>query len=150
MSQPAREFVVKIIELSLWSSDLLIGHFLLIILSIPVLIPYADRIHATLLCMLFRFSLVDQPNKHDLAVWLRPSKQIRAPLYSIKQKRLRRWIVIKYGLTYLTVVIVFAALLVIREYLLTFLVRCRTDRSGLTAAVFRDQIKVNCTLCTNL
>jgi hypothetical protein len=26
-------------------------------------------------------------------VWLRPSKQIRAPLYSIKQKRQRRWIV---------------------------------------------------------
>jgi 1,3-beta-glucan synthase len=28
MSQPAREFVVKIIELSLWSSDFLIGHVL--------------------------------------------------------------------------------------------------------------------------
>lgn len=31
---------------------------------------------------------------HDLLkVWLRPSKQIRAPLYSIKQKRQRRMIV---------------------------------------------------------
>lgn len=30
----------------------------------------------------------------DLAtVWLRPSKQIRAPLYSLKQKKQRRWIV---------------------------------------------------------
>jgi len=26
-------------------------------------------------------------------VWLRPSKQIRAPLYSFKQKKQRRWIV---------------------------------------------------------
>jgi 1,3-beta-glucan synthase len=26
MSQPAREYIVKIIELSLWSSDLLLGH----------------------------------------------------------------------------------------------------------------------------
>jgi 1,3-beta-glucan synthase len=28
-----------------------------------------------------------------ILVWLRPSKQIRAPLYSVKQKRQRRWIV---------------------------------------------------------
>lgn len=28
-----------------------------------------------------------------LTVWLRPSKQIRAPLFSTKQKRQRRWIV---------------------------------------------------------
>ena len=50
MSQPAREFVVKVIELSLWSSDLLLGHFLLFMLCPPILIPYVDRIHATLLC----------------------------------------------------------------------------------------------------
>ena len=47
MSQPAREFVVKIIELSLWSSDFLLGHFLLFMLTPPVLIPFADRLHAT-------------------------------------------------------------------------------------------------------
>jgi 1,3-beta-glucan synthase len=50
MSQPAREFIVKIIELSLWSSDLLLGHLLLFILTPPILIPYFDRFHATLLC----------------------------------------------------------------------------------------------------
>jgi len=50
MSQPAREFIVKIIELSLWSSDLLLGHFLLFMLTPPILIPYFDRLHATLLC----------------------------------------------------------------------------------------------------
>jgi 1,3-beta-glucan synthase len=50
MSQPAREFVVKAIEVSLWSSDLLIGHFLLFILTLPLMIPYVDRLHATLLC----------------------------------------------------------------------------------------------------
>jgi 1,3-beta-glucan synthase len=52
MSQPAREFIVKIIELSLWSSDLLIGHFLLFMLTPPILFPYADRLHAMLLCEL--------------------------------------------------------------------------------------------------
>lgn len=50
MSQPAREFIVKIIELSLWSSDLLLGHLLLFMLTPPMLIPYFDRLHATCLC----------------------------------------------------------------------------------------------------
>ena len=49
-------------------------------------------------------------------VWLRPSKQIRAPLYSIKQKRQRRWIVIKYGIIYLLAIAIIAALIAIREY----------------------------------
>ena len=46
-SQPAREFVVKIIELSLWSSNLFLGHFLLFMPTPPILIPFADRLHAT-------------------------------------------------------------------------------------------------------
>lgn len=50
MSQPPREFVVKIIELSLWSSDLIIAHVLLLMLTPPILVPYFDRLHATLLC----------------------------------------------------------------------------------------------------
>lgn len=50
MSQPAREFIVKIIELSLWSSDFLTCHILLFLLTPPVLVPYIDRLHSTLLC----------------------------------------------------------------------------------------------------
>lgn len=50
MSQPAREFVVKIIELSLWSCDFILAHALLFLMTPPVLIPYFDRIHATILC----------------------------------------------------------------------------------------------------
>jgi 1,3-beta-glucan synthase len=37
------------------------------------------------------------------SVWLRPSKQIRAPLYSMKVKKQRQWIVIKYGIVYLCI-----------------------------------------------
>ncbi|TFK31470.1 1,3-beta-glucan synthase [Crucibulum laeve] len=113
MSQPAREFVVKIIELSLWSSDLLLGHMLMFMLTPPILIPYFDRLHAT---MLF---------------WLRPSKQIRAPLYSIKQKRQRRWIIIKYGIVYILVIGIFAALIAL-------------------PATFRTSLKFDCTLCDNI
>lgn len=50
MSQPARELVVKIIELTLWSSDLLISHFLLFMLTPPIFVPYIDRLHAMILC----------------------------------------------------------------------------------------------------
>lgn len=53
--------------------------------------------------------------EHVSLVWLRPSKQIRAPLYSIKQKRQRRWIVIKYGIVFILAFALFAALVVIRE-----------------------------------
>lgn len=50
MSQPAREFIVKIVEMSLWSSDFLVGHILLVILTVPVLIPFIDKLHSTMLC----------------------------------------------------------------------------------------------------
>ncbi|KAG1827307.1 glycosyltransferase family 48 protein [Suillus subaureus] len=113
MSQPAREFIVKIVEMSLWSSDFLLGHILLVILTPPVLIPFVDKLHST---MLF---------------WLRPSKQIRAPLYSTKQKRQRRWIIIKYTLLYILVVSGLASLIVL-------------------PALFRNEITFHCTLCQNI
>jgi len=113
MSQPAREFVVKIIELSLWSSDLLIGHLLLFMLTPPVLIPYFDRFHATIL------------------FWLRPSKQIRAPLFTLKQKQRRRWIMIRYGILYILVIGIFIALILI-------------------PVLLRNSFHVQCAICDNL
>ncbi|TFK29456.1 1,3-beta-glucan synthase [Coprinopsis marcescibilis] len=113
MSQPAREFIVKIVELSLWSGDLLLGHILLFILTPPILIPYFDRLHATLL------------------FWLRPSKQIRAPLYSIKQSKQRRSIVIKYGIIYVVVIGVFVALIAI-------------------PIIFSTSLKFDCKICDTL
>ncbi|KAG1798070.1 1,3-beta-glucan synthase component-domain-containing protein, partial [Suillus plorans] len=109
MSQPACEFIIKIVEMSLWSSDFLLGHILLVILTPPVLIPFIDKLHST---MLF---------------WLRPSKQIRAPLYSTKQKRQRRWIIIKYTLLYILAVPGLASLIVL-------------------PAIFRNEITFYCTL----
>ncbi|KAK6996025.1 putative 1,3-beta-D-glucan synthase subunit [Favolaschia claudopus] len=113
MSQPAREFVVKIIELSLWSGDFIIGHILLLLLTPPVLIPYFDRFHATIL------------------FWLRPSKQIRAPLYSMKQRRQRRWIIVKYGTLYL----LFIAIIVVLVAL---------------PVVFRTTLHLECSICQSL
>jgi len=76
-TQPAREFVVKVVEMGLFSGDFCAAHFLLFLLAIPTLIPGFNTIHATAL------------------LWLRPSKQIRAPLYSIKQRSMRRKIIFK-------------------------------------------------------
>ncbi|KAJ9124246.1 1,3-beta-D-glucan synthase [Naganishia vaughanmartiniae] len=82
LSQPAREFIVKVIEMGLYSADFIACHLVLMILTIPTLIPGFDRLHAT---MLF---------------WLRPSRQIRPPIYSFRQRTQRRKIVIKYTLLY--------------------------------------------------
>jgi len=113
MSQPAREYIVKIVELSLWSSDFIIAHILLFLLTPFTLIPYFDTIHATFL------------------FWLRPSKQIRAPLYSMKVKKQRQWIVIKYGIVYLCISGTIIALVVI-------------------PAVLGSAIRINCSLCANI
>lgn len=115
MSQSAREFLVKIIELSLWSSDLLIGHFLLFVMTPLVLVPYIDRVHSTLL------------------FWLRPSKQIRSPLYSIKHRKRRRWIIAKYGIIFVTMICLFVALI------------------GLPVLFYADSdINISCVLCDYL
>ena len=62
MTQPAREFVVKIVEMSLWSSDFLLGHLLLFLMTPPLFIPFIDRLHSTMLCesyILFPCQLAD-------------------------------------------------------------------------------------------
>lgn len=45
-TQMLREYVVKIIEMGLWSSDFLLGHFLLLVMTPVVCIPYIDKLHA--------------------------------------------------------------------------------------------------------
>ncbi|KAF9005639.1 1,3-beta-glucan synthase [Cyathus striatus] len=113
ISQPAREFMVKIVEMSLWGSDFLLAHILLIILTPPILIPGLSTLHST---MLF---------------WLQPSKQIRAPLFSTKQKRQRRWIVVKYTIVYILMVSILAALIIL-------------------PAIMRDRITFECSICKNI
>ncbi|CAM0138283.1 unnamed protein product [Umbelopsis sp. WA50703] len=92
-TQPFREFICKIVEMSMFSMDFIIGHVVLFVLSPFTLIPYIDQLHST---MLF---------------WLRPSKQIRRPIMSWSQRRQRRRIAIAYGLLFLVTFIAFVALL---------------------------------------
>ncbi|CAG8533293.1 10190_t:CDS:2 [Acaulospora morrowiae] len=92
-TQPFREYVCKIVEMSLFSADFILGHILLFMLAPICLIPWIDKWHST---MLF---------------WLRPSKQIRAPIFSLKQRRKRAYIVWTYGLLFAIMFITFAGLI---------------------------------------
>ncbi|ROV90753.1 hypothetical protein VMCG_09418 [Cytospora schulzeri] len=94
LSQPAREFLCKITELSFFACDFILGHSLLFIMCPVILIPQVDKLHSI---MLF---------------WLRPSRQIRPPIYSLKQSKLRRKRVFRYALLYFTLLIIFLVLFI--------------------------------------
>ncbi|KAI0475013.1 glycosyltransferase family 48 protein [Xylariaceae sp. FL0804] len=93
-ANPGREFLCKITELSMFAADFILGHWLLFFMLPAILIPKIDMLHSM---MLF---------------WLRPSRQIRPPIYSMKQSKLRRRRVIRYAVLYFTMLILFVALIV--------------------------------------
>src|SRR5690606_12607141 len=93
-TQPGREFLCKITEMGYFATDFILGHFLLFIQLPLMLIPYVDTVHSM---MLF---------------WLRPSKQIRPPIYSAKQTKLRKRRVIRFSVLYFAMFFVFLILIV--------------------------------------
>lgn len=93
ISQPGREFLCKITELGMFAADFILGHILLFIMLPALLVPYIDKFHSV---MLF---------------WLRPSRQIRPPIYSLKQTKLRKRRVVRYAILYFVILIIFAALI---------------------------------------
>lgn len=94
ITQPGREFLCKIVEQVMFAGDFILGHALLFI-QLPVLcIPMIDRWHSMIL------------------FWLRPSRQIRPPIFSMKQNRLRRRMVRKYAALYFAILLLFVILLV--------------------------------------
>ncbi|MCJ1435407.1 1,3-beta-D-glucan synthase [Xylographa pallens] len=93
LSQPGREFLCKITELGFFAGDFILGHFILFLMLPVLVVPYADKFHSV---MLF---------------WLRPSRQIRPPIYSLKQSKLRKRRVIRYAMLYFLLLVVFVALI---------------------------------------
>jgi 1,3-beta-glucan synthase len=89
ITQPGRELVCKITELGFFANDFILGHFLLFVQLPAILVPYIDTAHST---MLF---------------WLRPSRQIRPPIYSAKQTKLRKRRVIRFASLYFAVLVFF-------------------------------------------
>ncbi|RCH98039.1 1,3-beta-D-glucan synthase, partial [Rhizopus stolonifer] len=94
LSQPAREFVCKMIEMTEFATDFLLGHLILFFLSLFILIPYINTAHSL---MLF---------------WLKPSKQIRAHIWTAKQRQQRKRIAILYGIMFYSLFLLFIGLVV--------------------------------------
>lgn len=93
ISQPARELCAKTIEMSEFAADFILGHVILFA-QFPILcIPLADRWHSTLL------------------FWLKPSNQIRPPIYSLKQSKLRKRMVRRYTTLYFMVLLLFVIII---------------------------------------
>ncbi|CAO3659189.1 unnamed protein product [Umbelopsis ramanniana] len=94
-TKPLRELLCKTIEMTMFAADFLLGHFILFLLFLFCLIPYIDRVHSL---MLF---------------WLRPSKQIRPQILSIKKSKQRRRIVILYSALFVLIFLVMIAAIVV-------------------------------------
>ncbi|KAK3376613.1 glycosyltransferase family 48 protein [Lasiosphaeria ovina] len=94
VSQPAREYLCKITELGMFAADFVLGHIILFLMLPVILIPKVDRLHSM---MLF---------------WLRPSRQIRPPIYSMKQSKLRRRRVFRFAVLYFVMLFVFVGMIV--------------------------------------
>lgn len=94
MSQPARELLCKTTEMGYFAVDFILGHTILFIFCIAICVPYVDTAHSV---MLF---------------WLRPSRQIRPPIYTAKQSKLRRKRVIRFSVIYWALLLVFLILVV--------------------------------------
>ncbi|KAI8373336.1 1,3-beta-glucan synthase component-domain-containing protein [Blakeslea trispora] len=92
LSQPGREFICKVIEMTEFATDFLLGHVILFFLSIFILIPYINTAHSL---MLF---------------WLRPSKQIRSHIWTAKERRQRKRVAITYGILFYSMFLLFVGL----------------------------------------
>lgn len=150
MSQPAREFIVKIVEMSLWGSDFLLGHFLLIILTPPVLIPYANTLHSTMLCKsLFTF-ITESITELLFIISLAPSleadprtivfNETEAPA-TMDRCEVHRSLHI-YGC--------FTCIIDCPAYVLSLTDISPITNHALSAALFRDRITFDCAICRNI
>ncbi|KAI9268813.1 1,3-beta-glucan synthase component-domain-containing protein, partial [Sporodiniella umbellata] len=91
----AREYVCKIVEMSVFTTDFILGHLIMMALFPFTLIPSVDRIHSLIL------------------FWLRPSNQIRPAVLPTKERIRRKQIAYIYGPIFFSVLLIFVALIVL-------------------------------------
>lgn len=111
MSQPAREYLCKITELGMFAGDFVLGHIILFSMLPIIAIPQVDKLHSVML-----FWLRPRYFSPPIASWNFAnnihSRQIRPPIYSLKQSKLRRRRVWRYAILYFVMFIIFLALAV--------------------------------------
>lgn len=113
MSQPGREFLCKITELGMFAGDFVLGHMILFIMLPVIAIPHVDKIHSVMLFWL-RPRYVDQRQVLLIILLLTEltSRQIRPPIYSMKQSKLRKRRVWRYAVLYFVLLIITLVLIV--------------------------------------
>ncbi|VEU22111.1 DEKNAAC103104 [Brettanomyces naardenensis] len=84
-TQPLRELVCKIIEMSMFTCDFLVAHFILVCQFPVLLIPYIDKLHSFLL------------------LWLKPEDMLRRPFYSSSKRRHRTRVTVTYLILFILV-----------------------------------------------
>lgn len=94
-TQPLREFIVKIAELSMFSADFIIGHAILVLLTPILFIPYIDHWHS---CMI---------------MWINPMSKLRGTIYPVTKERKRKKEASKYALLYFLTLIFFGLVLIV-------------------------------------
>ncbi|KAI5963564.1 GSL2 [Candida pseudojiufengensis] len=102
ITQPLREFICKLTEMSYFAGDLFAAHLILYAQFPILLLPYADKWHTL---MLF---------------WLKPGNQIRPRILSKHQKKKRRVQANLYLILFIFSIILFASIfvvpIVVRKY----------------------------------
>ncbi|KAI8970679.1 1,3-beta-glucan synthase component-domain-containing protein [Pilobolus umbonatus] len=94
-----REYVCKIVEMSIFTTDFILGHLLLFVLFPITLIPSIDRIHSLIL------------------FWLLPSKQIRPSVLPTKERRRRQKITYQYGFLFVLHMVCFMGLILLPPHI---------------------------------
>ncbi|EGV62195.1 1,3-beta-glucan synthase component [Yamadazyma tenuis ATCC 10573] len=94
-SQPFREFICKLTEMSYFAVDVCMGHCLLFAQFPLLFVPYIDKWHMMLL------------------FWLKPTNQLRPRLFSKKQKRRIRRTVNLYFVVFVMILVLMASLIVV-------------------------------------
>lgn len=92
-TQPLREFIVKIGEMSLFSCDFFIGHCILISLTPLLFFPYIDHWHSSMI------------------MWISPTSKLRGEIFSKSKEKKRKYEATKYALLYFAIIIFFITIL---------------------------------------
>lgn len=92
--QVFREFVVKLSELTTFGYDFLLGTCIYAAMAPLALAPFADKLHTL---MLF---------------WLKPSRVIRDPILSKRQRRRRNFTVAKYSMVFFMIIAILGAIFI--------------------------------------
>lgn len=103
LTQPQREFIIKIIELNQFAYDFILVHCLLFCLTPMLFIPYIDKMHTMTLFW----------SKHTKASY-------HSPIISKRQRIKRNWLIFGYAILYFVIMAFLSSMIIIPPFLKTY------------------------------